>query len=31
MVTNAYFGEFNSDKALKDEFLRECATLEHSI
>jgi GTP cyclohydrolase I len=28
MVTNAYFGELKTDKALKDEFLRECANLE---
>ena len=27
MVTSAYFGVLESDPALKDEFLRECAVL----
>jgi len=28
MVTNAYFGAFSTEPALKEEFLRECASLE---
>jgi GTP cyclohydrolase IA len=31
MVTNAYFGELKTDKSIRDEFLRECATLEGSV
>jgi GTP cyclohydrolase I len=31
MITSSYFGEFNNDGALKEEFLQECATLERSI
>jgi GTP cyclohydrolase I len=30
MVTNAWFGALATEPALRDEFLRECATLERA-